>query len=165
MQVPIRLAALTAFAALALTGCGMDGGPGDDPTTDAPTAADPVFEGRWVAEDPEDAYLEFTEVDDGGGTMSGSDGCNGLQGEFFIDGDTAEVDRGPGTLKACPGVDTWLNGVTAVVVDGDTMTVQDDEGEELGVLTRDEGGDATPTPTGSSDATIDEADEQDDSDS
>ena len=160
MKAPIRLAALTAFSALALVGCGTNGGPGEDPTTDAPTE-DPVFEGRWVAEDPDDAFLEFTEVDEGGGTMGGSDGCNGLQGEFHIDGDTAEVDRGAGTLKGCPGVDTWLSGVTVVEVDGDTMHIQDDEGEELGVLTRDEGGDATPTPSGSAGATIDESDADD----
>lgn len=160
MKVPIRLAALTAFSALALAGCGTDGGPGGDPTTNAPTA-DPVFDGRWVADDPEDAFLEFTEVDDNGGTMSGSDGCNGLQGEFHIDSDTAEIDRGPGTLKGCPGVDTWLSGVTVVIVDGDTMHIQDAEGEELGVLTRDEGDDATPTPTGTAGASIDEADDSD----
>lgn len=163
MKVPISVAALAAASVLALTACGGTGStPGEDPTTDeAPTASD--FDGRWSADDSEDAFLEFTEVDENGGTVSGSDGCNGVQGEFRIEGDTASIDRGPGTLKGCPDVDTWLKGVTVVVLDGDTLSVQDDEGEELGVLTRDDADDAAPSPSGSASASLDEADGSDES--
>lgn len=162
MKVPISVAALAAASVLALTACGGAGAdPGVDPTTDdAPTAAD--FDGRWVAEDPEDAFLEFKEVDENGGTVSGTDGCNGVQGEFHVDGDTASIDRGPGTLKGCPDIDTWLKGVTVVVLDGDTLSIQNDDGEELGTLTREDADDATPMPSGSASASLDEAEGSED---
>jgi len=157
MTRQMTAAALIAAAALLLTGCNGSGEPGGDPTTSA-VAQEPNFEGRWQADDPEDAFVVFTEVDDGGGRLSGSDGCNGLMGEFFIDGDTARVELGASTLKGCPGVDTWLRGIGVVVVDGDTMTVEDSEGEELGTLTRDEDAETTaPGSTGSPSASIGEA--------
>src|SRR5699024_10719415 len=93
------------------------------------------------------------------------DGCNGIQGEFHVDGDTAAIDRGPGTLKGCPGVDTWLNGVTVAVLDGDTLSIQDDEGEELGTLTRDDADASTastPVPSGSASASLNEAEGSED---
>ena len=157
MTRQMTAAALMAAAALLLTGCNGSSEPGEDSTTSA-TTQEPSFEGRWQADDPEDAFVEFDVVDEGGGTLVGSDGCNSLMGEFFIDGDTARVDRGAGTLKACPGVDTWLSGIGGVVVDGDTMTVEDSEGEELGTLTRDEDAETTaPGSTGSPSASIGEA--------
>lgn len=166
MKRQITVAAVLAASALALTGCGGSGAPGEDSTTSA-AAEEPSFDGRWEADDPEDAFLQFTVVDDGGGTLSGGDGCNGIGGDFFIDGDTARVERGPSTLKGCPGVDTWLGGVNTVVVDGDTMTVQDENGEELGTLTRADEAEATqPGSTGSPSVSIDEATEDaDDGDS
>ena len=125
MTRQMTAAALRAAAALLLTGCNGSGEPGEDSTTSA-VAQEPNFEGRWQADDPEDAFVVFTEVDDGGGRLSGSDGCNGLMGEFFID--------------------------------GDTMTVEDSEGEELGTLTRDEDAETTaPGSTGSPSASIGEA--------
>ena len=164
MTRQMTAAALIAAAALLLTGCNGSGEPGDDATTSA-VAQEPHFEGRWQADDPEDAFVVFTEVDEDGGTLSGSDGCNGVMGEFFIDGDTARVERGASTLKGCPGVDTWLSGIGGVVVDGDTMTVQDSEGEELGTLTRAEEADETaPGSTGSPSASIGEATDEPTSD-
>ena len=157
MKRQITVAAVLAASALALTGCGGSGTPGEDSTTSA-AAEEPTFDGRWEADDPEDAFLDFTVVDDDGGTVAGGDGCNGIGGDFFIDGDTARVERGPSTLKGCPGVDTWLRGIGVVVVDGDTMTVEDSEGEELGTLTRDEDAETTaPGSTGSPSASIGEA--------
>lgn len=128
-------ATVAAMGALALSGCGggsvTPGGPGES------EPAEPVLEGRWVAEDPADAFLEFEEpAEDGTGHMSGSDGCNGVQGEYTLDGDTAELERGFGTLKGCPGVDTWLHDVVSVTVDGEELTVLDDDGEEIGTLAR-----------------------------
>ena len=157
MTRQMTVAALMAAPALFLTGCNISGEPGEDATTSA-AAQEPNFEGRWQADDPEDAFVVFTEVDEGGGTLSGSDGCNGVMGEFFIDGDTARVERGASTLKGCPGVDTWLSKIGGVVVDGDTMTVQDSEGEEVGTLTRAEDADETASgSTGSPSASIGEA--------
>lgn len=164
MTRQMTAAALMAAAALLLTGCNGSGEPGEDSTTSA-VAQEPNFEGRWQADDPEDAFVEFDLVDEGGGTLVGSDGCNSLMGEFFIDGDTARVERGAGTLKACPGVDTWLSGIGSVFLDGDTMTVQDSEGEDLGTLTRAEDADETaPGSTGSPSVSIDEATDEPTSD-
>ena len=150
-------AALIAAAALLIARCDGSGESGEDPTTSA-AAQETNFEGDWKADDPEDAYLSFGDASEDGGTFTGSDGCNGLIGKFYIDGDTARIDRGPGTLKACPGVDTWLSGIGGVVVDGDTMTVQDSNGENLGTLTRADDSDETaPRSTGSPSASIGEA--------
>jgi hypothetical protein len=136
-------AALMAATALLLAGCAGTGEPDEDDTPSA-TAQEPSFEGRWQADDPEGAFLEFDPVDEDGGTLTGSDGCNGVGGEFFVDGST--------------GVDTWLKDVATVVLDGDTMTVQDSEGEDLGTLTRAEDADETaPVSTGSPSASIGEA--------
>jgi heat shock protein HslJ len=146
-----------AATALLLAGCAGTGEPDEDDTPSA-TAQEPSFEGRWQADDPEGAFLEFDPVDEDGGTLTGSDGCNGVGGEFFVDGSTARIDRAPGTLKGCTGVDTWLKDVATVVLDGDTMTVQDSEGEDLGTLTRAEDADETaPVSTGSPSASIGEA--------
>lgn len=162
MQHPIRLAAVAAVALVALSAC--DTGSGQPGGGDASTAASvPDFAGRWVANDPADAFLEFDVIDDAGGIVSGGDGCNGVGGEFHIDGDTAQLERGAGTLKGCPGVDTWLKDASTVVVDGDTMTVQNADGEEIGTLTRDEDADEDAVPTITPTASIDEA--EDDSDS
>ncbi|WP_051298126.1 META domain-containing protein [Brevibacterium album] len=128
-RAPLLLA--VAAAAAALAGCG--GGT----VSPAETGEGPRFEGKWVAEDPEGAFLEFAEPDEEGtGHVSGSDGCNGLQGEFTIDGDTAVIERGFGTLKGCPGTDTWMADTASVVVSGDELSVLDGEGEEIGTLSR-----------------------------
>ena len=163
MTRQMTAAAIMATAALLLSGCGY-GEPSEDGKTSA-AMQEPSFEGDWIADDPEDAYLNFGEASEDGGTFTGSDGCNGLIGKFYIDGDTARVDRGAGTLKACPGVDTWLSGIGSVVVDGDMMTVQDSEGEELGTLTRADDAETTaPGSTDSPSASIGEATDEPTSD-
>lgn len=162
MQHPIRFAAVMAAALLALTACDTGSGqPGGDGAST--TASDPDFAGRWVADDPADAFLEFEMVDEYGGLVSGSDGCNGVGGEFHVDGDSARIERQAGTLKGCVGVDPWLEDVSAVEIDGDTMIVQNGDGEEIGTLTRDEDADEDAIPTITPTASIDEA--EDDSDS
>ena len=109
------------------------------------TASQP-FEGRWVAEDPANAFLSFGPLlaegesrpfaQPGQGPLGGSDGCNGVGGAYEPDGLTATLTRGPSTLKACIGVDTWLRGASSVRVDGDRLHVFDRNGEEIGILTR-----------------------------
>ncbi|HJA39525.1 MAG TPA: META domain-containing protein [Candidatus Brevibacterium intestinigallinarum] len=104
------------------------------------------FEGRWVAEDPANAFLFFGPLveegqsrpfaNPGQGSLNGSDGCNGVGGAYEPDGQTATLTRGPSTLKACIGVDTWLRGAASVRLDGDRLHVFDHNGEEIGVLTR-----------------------------
>lgn len=103
------------------------------------------LQGRWEAEDPATAFLEFRDAAAGGGllggkpgegTLSGSDGCNGVGGWYTPDGVTATIRRGLNTLKACPGVNTWLSKAASVRADGTTLHVYDRAGDEIGVLTR-----------------------------
>lgn len=108
----------------------------EDTAQDHAAEDQPGIAGRWLAVDPHNAFLAFTEPQDGRGHVSGSDGCNGVQGEYTLDGRTATIRRGFGTLRACLGVDTWLRGVQAVTVDGDTLRILDGEGEEIGALSR-----------------------------
>ncbi|WP_221585936.1 META domain-containing protein [Microbacterium sp. G2-8] len=71
------------------------------------------------------------------GTYSGSDGCNGLQGGYTLDGDTITLAPGLSTLRACRGVDSWLHAAKTLELDGDTLRVCDATGAEIGALTRD----------------------------
>ena len=106
----------------------------------------PQVQGRWNAQDPANAFLSFGDLvpegesrpftNPGEGQLSGSDGCNGVGGSYRPDGDTATIRRGPSTLRACPGVDTWLRGAAKVRVDGDTLHVFNSKDEEIGTLTR-----------------------------
>ncbi len=124
--------ALGAVCALALTACGGGGAASSSGGDSAPT-----IEGKWKAEDPKDAYLEFTSPDsDGKGTLKGSDGCNGVNGEYTLDGSAAKIKRGPSTLMACTGVNTWLGKTGAVEIDGQRMIIKDGKGKEIGTLTR-----------------------------
>lgn len=104
-----------------------------------------ILQGRWEAADPATAFLEFRGPaavggllggKPGEGTLSGSDGCNGVGGWYTPDGETATIRRGLSTLKACPGVDTWLSKAASVRADGATLHVYSGAGEEIGVLTR-----------------------------
>jgi len=38
------------------------------------------------------------------------------------------------TMMACGDVDTWLSGASSATVDGDTMSVLDEKGKEIGTL-------------------------------
>lgn len=104
-----------------------------------------ILQGRWEAEVPTTAFLEFRGPapvggllggKPGEGVLSGSDGCNGVGGWYAPDGETATIRRGLSTLKACPGVDTWLSKAASVRADGATLHVFDGAGAEIGVLTR-----------------------------
>lgn len=116
---------------------GDGGGDGAEPTPTEPT---PVVEerllGDWASDENGDPLLSF----EAGGKLSGTDGCNGIGGEWKLAGDTVTLELGPSTLKACPGVDTWLRGATSVTIDGDTMTVfgspAGESAEEIGELQR-----------------------------
>lgn len=103
------------------------------------------LQGRWKAENPANAFLEFRGAaavggllggKPGEGTLAGSDGCNGVGGWYTPDGETATIRRGLNTLKACPGVDTWLSKAASVRADGTALHVYNGAGEEIGVLTR-----------------------------
>lgn len=70
------------------------------------------------------------------GEVRGSDGCNGILGTYTTEGGHLTFSLGIGTLKACLGVDTWLRAIGSADIAGDTMTVFDRRGAQIGILTR-----------------------------
>lgn len=94
--------------------------------------------GTWRATDPATAFLTFEPTEPDQGTLHGGDGCNGVGGTYTVDGATAHIKRGFGTLKACIGVDDWLRKVISVTADGDLMHVYDSAGTEIGQLHREQ---------------------------
>lgn len=115
----IALASVSvALVSLGLSAC--SGGANDSPV------------GTWGADAPGETSLEF--MDDG--SYAGSDGCNRVMGSWEADGDVFSIAPMATTLMACEGVDVWLLDPAAVSVDGDTLTVLDAGGAELGSLKR-----------------------------
>lgn len=88
--------------------------------------------GNWTADERGNPHLEF--ADDG--TVVGSDGCNGINTTYTVEGDRVILEQFVSTLKACQGVDDWLRGVHEVAVDGDALVVKNDAGTEIGQLQR-----------------------------
>lgn len=91
--------------------------------------------GTWGSKANRGPYLEFKEDD----SLVGHDGCNGFSGRFTLsdDGQTVVIHDLLGTLKACPGVDTWLRNAQSAVIDGDTLVIFDKSSEEIGRLQQD----------------------------
>lgn len=145
-----RAAGVVAVAlALGLSGCAE--GSGVDAAT-APSSDELV--GRWVTglsyDSPQVPFLLI--ADDG--TWTGSDGCNGAQGEWSIDTEGAlTVEAGPSTLIACDAVD--LPGIFASAamasIDGGRLRLFDDEGVttvKLARSTSDDAPSSSPDPAG-----------------
>lgn len=124
------------FLMALLTSCAANAGSDDtssEEITEAPmSSTEEQVLGNWLSDEAGDPHLEF--ADDG--TVSGSDGCNGLAGDYVVEEDQVSVKLGASTLKACQGVDDWLRGVKTVTVDGDTMQVMNADGDEIGQLQR-----------------------------
>lgn len=91
--------------------------------------------GTWGNKDSGGPYLQFNDD----GSLMGNDGCNGFSGRYTVsdDGRTIVLNDLLGTLKGCPGVDTWLREARSAVVDGDTLTLFDETEEIIGSLDRD----------------------------
>jgi len=144
-----RALAVAAVLALGLSGCAE--GSGVDAMT-APSPEDLV--GRWVTgvsyDSPEVPFLLI--ADDG--TWTGSDGCNGVQGEWSIDDEGAlSVEAGPSTLIACDGValPSIFAASAMASIDGGRLRLFDDEGAttvKLARSTTDEAPTASPDPAG-----------------
>lgn len=109
--------------AFALAGCG--GVP-------AHSHGDPV--GTWgTVADPQ-PYLYL----DADGRLQGSDGCNGLFGQWRQDAPDAPVvfaEFGM-SLIMCEGMDTWLSWGRSAIVVGDTLHVLGEDGKRVGTLER-----------------------------
>ncbi|WP_226081361.1 META domain-containing protein [Mycetocola spongiae] len=110
---------------------------GTAPSTDPAAGGSEVLDvaGTWSAEAPA-AGAAPTLILEAGGRLGGSDGCNSLIGDWNIQGDTLTFGAIGSTRMACEGVDTWLSAAATGTVDGDTLTVLDAAGNEIGHLTR-----------------------------
>lgn len=112
----LTAATVSAAALLALSGC----------------AAGPSFTGSWKGSGEHAPTLEITED----GAFNGSDGCNTMVGAGTVDAGSFDFGRYATTRKFCEGVDTWLSLAGTATVEGNTLTVLDRDGGELGTLTR-----------------------------
>jgi heat shock protein HslJ len=126
-------------AALALSGCATGGGGslyGGAPTESADDEISAgAAAGTWGdATDSAEPSLELDED----GTLTGTDGCNRLTGEWVENGVDLTFENVATTLMACPDADTWLSGLDTATIDGSTMTVFDESGKKLGTLERSE---------------------------
>lgn len=112
------LLAVAATAALGLAAC---------------SSAAPSVVGTWgEAESQGEPSLTFEED----GSYSGSDGCNRVMGSWEADGSTVDLGMMATTLMYCEGVDTWLSQGATAEIDGTTLIVLDQGGEQLGSLER-----------------------------
>lgn len=70
------------------------------------------------------------------GALSGTDGCNQLVGEYVATGTDLIFENVASTMMFCEGVDTWLSALATASVAGDSMTIFDSSGVEIGSLQR-----------------------------
>lgn len=122
------LAATLASCAL---GAQTDDGASDG--ADGREASQEELLGGWASDEKGNPRLDFSED----GTVTGTDGCNGISSSYTIEGSRVLVEQFASTLRACEGVDDWLRAVREVTVEGDTMIVKNGSGEEIGELQRD----------------------------
>ncbi|WP_205649404.1 META domain-containing protein [Agromyces sp. LHK192] len=134
----LAVAALAVTAVLGFAACAgasqtstpstsFPAGPTGDPITEADVA------GVWGdAADPGAPSLTLAAD----GTLSGTDGCNRLVGEWELD--DGEIDFGDlaSTKMACQEVDTWLSGADSATITEDVMTVYANGRIEIGTLER-----------------------------
>lgn len=98
-------------------------------TSDAPT-----FEGTWGSDEPPQPELALAED----GSISGTDGCNRLIGSWKLVDQHVELSPLGTTMMFCEGVDTWLGSATRAEIEGDTLHLFDQDGTEIGTLSKQE---------------------------
>lgn len=94
------------------------------------TPASPV--GIWGVDQQGSPSLTFSQD----GSVSGSDGCNRISGSWSQSGSTITTGPMVSTMMYCEGVDTWLSQIDSATMDGDTLTVIDQDGQQIGTLER-----------------------------
>lgn len=113
-RLTIPLAA-TAALLLALAGCAAE----------ASTA-----QGEWGSTAQGKPNLQLLED----GSLSGSDGCNRLVGQWSEADGTVEFTNVASTMMACENVDTWLSALATGEVDGGKLVVFNEDGDQIGEL-------------------------------
>ncbi len=121
----VLAASAMTFLALGVSACtGSDS---------SPTDLGIPFEGTWGNEGEGQPRLVI--ADDG--TLTGTTGCNTINGSWTAEGDTMIIGPMASTRMFCEGVDEWLldaaNG-TIVDADGIALVLVDDDGNEIGSL-------------------------------
>jgi heat shock protein HslJ len=121
---------LRSIAAMMAVGLIVSACAGNAPDA-SPASADSVV-GTWGDTAANQPHLVLSDD----GTVTGTDGCNGIATSFAVDGTSIEFESFMSTFKACSGVDTWLSAIHTAVVDGDEMIVSNAKGERIGTLAR-----------------------------
>jgi len=124
--VLLALAPVVSYAAVA-------GSPGFTLTAQAPDPPTDGPVGQWGEIGERSAYL--TIVADG--TVTGSDGCNGMSGTWSTSGGVVEFSDMFMTLMMCPHNPSDLHGpMVTAIAKGDRLYVLDADGDLSGVLHR-----------------------------
>lgn len=89
--------------------------------------------GTWVSDEKGTPKLVFEAA----GTVTGTDGCNGIATTYSVASDKITLKEFASTRMACQGVNDWLRSVREVAIDGDTLLIFNNKGEEIGTLSRD----------------------------
>ena len=121
MKILLRTTALAAAVLIGLSACASPSG---------------ELIGTWG--DPEaqaTPSLEFSGTE-GSGDYSGTDGCNSVGGSFTVEDGSIDLGLMRSTLMFCEGVDTWLVQARTAELSGDTLTLFDESGAEIGALER-----------------------------
>ncbi|SDZ08637.1 META domain-containing protein [Herbiconiux ginsengi] len=135
----LGLGAIGLAVVLALSACAS--GSSTPSSTAGAAEADPAtatdLVGAWVTEEsydsPDVPFLDF--ADDG--TWTGSDGCNGVEGEWAVAADgSLTVSAGMSTLIACDGaaLPKMLTGAVLALIDGDSLLLTDSDGAAVVTL-------------------------------
>ena len=137
LRTPTLAGTILLAAALALSGCAgvvdAGGGGSASATASAKGSSSESAVGEWGDVD-DSAQPSLVLAKDG--TLTGTDGCNQLNGGWTQEGDTVTFSNVASTMMMCADVDTWLAGLDTAKVDGSTMTVYGPAGRKIGTLER-----------------------------
>ncbi|MGY1550723.1 hypothetical protein ACW5CM_02935 [Microbacterium sp. A588] len=119
----ILIGAVLVAAAL-LSGCTST--PEPEPST--PPSVD--LTGKWQDSDTS-VFLELNEDE----TFLAFDGCNTLQGSWWMDGSRVILRFDGGTERGCEDIpDVWLSLAETADHDDDVLTFSDADGDQIGTL-------------------------------
>lgn len=98
-----------------------------------PASSDDDVSGSWGASTVVgEAYLDLAED----GSVSGSDGCNRMVGEWTRSTEGVAFSAWSTTRMSCPAVDPWLSLAVAGRLEGGQLVLVDKDAVQLGTLDR-----------------------------